>query len=68
MERAVPPDPVREGNLDIAEPRKAKCFDEIERAVKHSSVTEKQFAAAPSTGHMDQAAPLRRPRLLDVDC
>ena len=47
---AVPQDPVREGNLDIAEARKAKCYDELERAVKHSSVTEKQYAAAPSTG------------------
>ena len=75
---AVPQDPVREGNLDIAEARKTKCFDEIVRAVKHSSVTEKQYAAAPSTGlsgearppaqaiHVDQAAPLRRP-ILDVE-
>ena len=25
--------------------------DDIERAVKHSSSSEKQFATAPSTGH-----------------
>ena len=48
---AVSQDLVLKRKLDPAEERQTKYFaGEIARAVKHSFVTEKQFAAAPSTG------------------
>ena len=50
LERAVAQDKVLKRKLDNAEERKTKYFaDEIERAVKRSSRTEKQFAASPNT-------------------
>ena len=50
MKRAVAQDTVLKRKLDNAEERKTKCFAvEIERAVKRSSTTEKQFATAPNT-------------------
>ena len=45
LKRAVAQDPV------LQDERKTMYFaDDIERAVKHSSSSEKQFATAPSTG------------------
>ena len=46
LKRAVAQDPV------LQDEGKTLYFaDDIERAVKHSSSSEKQFATAPSTGH-----------------